>query len=39
MKSLWLEENKIKEFPELEKDETADICIIGAGIFGITTAY
>ena len=39
MKSLWLEENKIKEFPELEKDEKADICIIGAGIFGISTAY
>ena len=39
MKSLWLEENQIKEFPKLEKDEKADICIIGAGIFGISTAY
>ena len=39
MKSLWLEENPIKKFHELEKDEKADVCIIGAGIFGISTAY
>ena len=39
MRSLWLEENSIKKFHELEKDEKADVCIIGAGIFGISTAY
>ena len=39
MNSLWLSKNEIKKFPKLEKDLQTDICIIGAGIFGITTAY
>lgn len=39
MESLWLKENQIERFPELEEDIETDICIIGAGIFGISTAY
>lgn len=39
MNSLWLEDYKIQEFPKLEKNLETDICIIGAGIFGISTAY
>ena len=40
MNSLWLkniEESPKYEFPELQEDLEADICIIGAGIFGIST--
>ena len=42
MNSLWLKniaESPKYEFPELQEDLEADICIIGAGIFGISTAY
>ena len=39
MNSLWLEESQIKRFSKLEKDEHAEVCIIGAGIFGISMAY
>ena len=39
MKSIWLENSKSTNFPVLEKDITVDICIIGAGITGLTTAY
>ena len=39
MNSLWLEKNQIKSFPKLEKDEHTEVCIIGAGIFGISMAY
>ena len=39
MKSIWLENSKFTNFPVLEKDITVDICIIGAGITGLTTAY
>ena len=40
MKSLWIEttENQLK-LNSLEKDEKTEICIIGGGIFGLTTAY
>ena len=39
MNSLWLEKNQIKSFAKLEKDEHTEVCIIGAGIFGISMAY
>ena len=40
MNSLWLNsiENKTK-FNKLEKDISTDVCIIGAGIFGLTCGY
>ena len=40
-KSYWIEsvKDKKKEFSSLEKDETVDVCIIGGGLTGLTTAY
>ena len=39
MKSLWLNENIIENFSELKENLETEICIIGGGIFGISTAY
>lgn len=40
MNSLWLDStNKTKNFKSLSHDREADVCIIGAGIFGLTCAY
>lgn len=40
MNSFWLENiNKIEGSGILENDTNADVCIIGAGICGLTTAY
>lgn len=39
MNSLWLETTKNPSSPKLEGHESADVCIIGAGITGITLAY
>ena len=40
MNSVWIESiDKIKSNGELAEDTSADVCIIGAGISGITTAY
>ena len=40
MGSLWIETTKdeIKLKP-LERDEETEVCVIGAGMFGLTTAY
>lgn len=37
--SLWLKDGLSNSFPKLEQDESCDICVVGAGITGITTAY
>ena len=40
MNSFWIESiEKIKSNGDLEQDTSADVCIIGAGICGLTTAY
>lgn len=40
MNSLWLDFNKkMLNFPSLDKDIETDVCVIGAGIFGLTCAY
>ena len=40
MNSLWLEhKNEKQNFSTLDKNISCDVCIIGAGIFGITCAY
>ena len=43
MNSLWLSDNEILKSidvnTQLTEDITTDICIIGAGIFGLTCAY
>ncbi len=37
--SLWLKDGLSNSFPKLTKDESCDICVVGAGITGVTTAY
>ncbi|MEX2283602.1 MAG: FAD-dependent oxidoreductase [Gemmatimonadota bacterium] len=37
--SLWLATAKMPEYPRLERDEIADVCVVGAGIAGMTAAY
>ncbi len=37
--SLWLKDGISSNIPTLEEDLNCDVCIIGAGITGITTAY
>ena len=41
MKSYWIESVKSerKQFPSLEEDIEVDVCIIGGGLTGLTTAY
>ena len=40
MNSLWLSENLInKNFEKLDNNISTDVCIIGAGIFGLTCGY
>ncbi|NLA54648.1 MAG: FAD-binding oxidoreductase, partial [Clostridiales bacterium] len=37
--SLWLKDGITSKLPTLEQDIDCDVCIVGAGITGITTAY
>ena len=40
MKSLWIETTQEElNLKPLEKDEETEVCIIGGGLFGLTTAY
>lgn len=40
MESLWIETTKNElNLKPLEKDEETEVCVIGAGMFGLTTAY
>lgn len=40
MNSLWLSEDlNNKNFESLDKDVSTDVCIIGAGIFGLSCGY
>ena len=40
MGSLWIENTKHDiKFPKLEKDIKTEVCVIGAGLLGLTTAY
>lgn len=38
-KSIWIESVKKVKYNSLEEDKYADICIVGGGITGLTTAY
>lgn len=38
-RSLWLASETVPQFPALAGDVHTDVCIIGAGIGGLTTAY
>ena len=37
--SLWIDTAQRPSTPPLARDATADVCIVGAGIAGLTTAY
>src|ERR1041384_2667951 len=37
--SIWMETTEVPSRHPLAKDTTADVCIVGAGIAGLTTAY
>ena len=41
MSSLWIDSTKDikKNFSPLSKDISVDVCIVGGGITGISTAY
>lgn len=39
MVSLWLSSTEKNKFNELDKNCVADVCVIGAGIFGLSCAY
>lgn len=39
MNSLWLDSVKTNKFSSLDSDIETDICIIGAGVFGLNCAY
>lgn len=36
--SLWIEETPTTCYPRLEEDVTVDVCVVGAGIAGLTAA-
>ena len=38
-KSVWMDTAKWPTFPSLTQNECADVCIVGAGMAGLTTAY
>ncbi len=37
--SIWMDSIQIPDFPSLETDLEIDVCIVGAGLGGLTTAY
>jgi glycine/D-amino acid oxidase-like deaminating enzyme/nitrite reductase/ring-hydroxylating ferredoxin subunit len=37
--SVWLATATVPDYPPLKGDDSADVCVIGAGIAGLTTAY
>src|SRR5437868_4905252 len=39
MTSIWMATTDISSRPTLSEDMAADVCVVGAGIAGVTTAY
>ena len=37
--SVWAETAPLKHYPALTSDLSVDVCVVGAGIAGVTTAY
>src|SRR3989440_1788747 len=37
--SVWMATTDVPSYPALTEDTQADVCIVGAGIAGMTTAY
>src|SRR5688572_12568239 len=36
---VWMDTTKMPMFAPLEEDLSCDVCVVGAGIVGLTTAY
>ena len=36
---VWIDDTPIRKFPKLQRNISADVLVVGAGITGITTAY
>ena len=36
---VWIDDTPIRRFPKLQKNITAEVLVVGAGVTGITTAY
>ncbi|CAG9622953.1 FAD-dependent oxidoreductase [Sutcliffiella rhizosphaerae] len=39
LESYWRTSTTLSSFPTLKEDKRADVCVVGGGITGITTAY
>ncbi|MDQ9171192.1 FAD-dependent oxidoreductase [Oxalobacteraceae bacterium R-40] len=37
--SVWMATAEVPDFPPLERDVSTEVCVIGAGIAGLSTAY
>lgn len=37
--SIWLDTKSMPEFPQLKENLKTDVCVVGGGIAGLTTAY
>lgn len=37
--SLWMGTSEVPDYPPLDRSLTADVCVVGAGIAGMSTAY
>lgn len=37
--SVWMDSTAVPQFPALGADTRADVCVVGAGIAGLSTAY
>ena len=37
--SVWMDTAEVPEYPALTENARADVCVVGAGIAGLTTAY
>jgi glycine/D-amino acid oxidase-like deaminating enzyme/nitrite reductase/ring-hydroxylating ferredoxin subunit len=38
-RSLWLDTADVPDYPKLTRNARADVCVVGAGIAGMSTAY
>lgn len=39
IKSIWQADTAFQDFPKLDESKKTEVCIVGAGLTGITAAY
>jgi NADPH-dependent 2,4-dienoyl-CoA reductase/sulfur reductase-like enzyme len=37
--SIWYGTSEVPRYPKIERSATTDVCVIGAGIAGLSVAY